>query len=102
MKVRPRSMALRTSLIASASSTRGSPRCQPPRPMSDTRSPVCPSTRVGISLEDAPFDMAALYVPRRARPQYPDGVMSGSDEILCLNGIDASTGDYLVPPLTVD
>lgn len=26
----------------------------------------------------------------------------GTDDILCLNGIDASTGGYLVPPLTVD
>jgi hypothetical protein len=26
----------------------------------------------------------------------------GLDDLLCLNGIDASTGGYLVPPLTVD
>ena len=46
--------------------------------------------------------MAALYVSQRARSQYPDGAMSGTDDILCLNGIDASTGGYLVPPLSLD
>lgn len=43
----------------------------------------------------------AIYAAGRP-PQYPDPAMRDADDILCLNGIDAATGGYLVPPLSVD
>src|ERR1700680_1962892 len=48
MKLTPRSIALRTIRRLSCSSTVGRPRCQPPSPIADTRSPVRPSARRGI------------------------------------------------------
>src|SRR5437762_5622744 len=44
----PRSMAARMIRKLSCSSTRSSPRCQPPRPIAETLSPVLPSVRQGI------------------------------------------------------
>src|SRR5439155_15669612 len=48
-KLMPRSMAVRTMRRLSCLSTFLRPMCQPPRPMADTRSPVWPRTRYGIS-----------------------------------------------------
>src|SRR5687768_1528585 len=49
MKLTPSSIARRTMRIPRRSSTCGKPRCQPPRPIADTRSPVLPRTRYGIA-----------------------------------------------------
>src|ERR1051326_2327980 len=46
----PSSTAVRMIRMASFSSTFLSPRCQPPRPIAETRSPVLPSMRKGMSV----------------------------------------------------
>src|SRR6266481_2106564 len=46
----PSSTAVRTMRMASFSSTFLSPRCQPPIPMAETRSPVLPRVRKGMSV----------------------------------------------------
>src|ERR1051325_1000993 len=48
MKLMPLSTAARTIRMLSCSSRCLKPRCQPPRPMADTCSPVRPRTRYGI------------------------------------------------------
>ena len=55
MKLIPRSIAERISAMACFSLLALKPMCQPPRPMAETRSPVLPMVRYGMS-EDVSID----------------------------------------------
>src|SRR6266576_2631173 len=63
MKLMPRSMAVRTMRRLSCSSTFGSPRCQPPIPIGDTRSLVLPSVRYCVAGSTLVSDLMAAVLP---------------------------------------
>ncbi len=68
MKLTPRSIAVRTMRRLSCSSTLGSPRCQPPIPIGDTRSPVLPRTRYSEMEFSA---LLGILLQSRASHRYP-------------------------------
>jgi hypothetical protein len=51
-------------------------------------------------MQYAIYDLRCTLRPARGSMLTP--AMSDADDILCLNGIDAATGGYLVPPLSMD
>src|SRR6185369_4505355 len=62
MKLMPLSIAVRMMRVANSSSIYLNPRCQPPRPIKETLTPVRPSVRTGISEFDSVCDIVStLY-----------------------------------------